>query len=160
MAWRNSVDKLVLWVKKTGGTALVGMMLVTVFDVATRAAGTPIFGMVEIVSLLAVIVLACAMPMTHVENGHVGVGLLVNRWKPRNQTIMDIINGLVSTALFAVVSWQMFLYGNTMKKSGEVSMSLQLPTYLLIYVVALAFGVLALVILVGTINSFQKVGRS
>lgn len=156
MVWRGAVDGLVLWIKRLGALALVGMMVMSVFDVITRAMGTPIFGAVEIVSLLAVLVLACAMPMTHVEKGHVGVGLWVNRLKPRSQSLIDALTGILGTALFALISWQMFLYAADMKASGEVSMSMELPTYVLIYAVAVAFAVLALVILVEVFDKFRK----
>ncbi len=158
--WRSCVDKLVLTVKRIGAVCLTGMMVVTVIDVATRGMGKPVFGLVEIVSLLAVIVLASAMPATHVENGHVGVGLLLHRLKPRTQALIDGITGILGTLLFAVVTWQMFIYAGMMRRSGEVSMSLQLPTYLLIYAVAVAFGVLALVILVAAIDNFRKAAGS
>ena len=160
MSWRGAIDGLVLWIKRLGAVALVGMMVMTVFDVITRALATPIFGAVEIVSLLAVLVLACAMPMTHVEKGHVGVGLLVGRFKPRTQALVDAATGVLGTVLFAIVSWQMFLYAATMKASGEVSMSMELPTYVLIYAVAVAFAVLALVILVEVIDKLRKADGS
>ena len=124
-----------------------------------RSLGTPIFGAVEIVSLLAVLVLACAMPMTHVEKGHVGVGLVVNRLSSRRQALIDSITGFLGTVLFAIISWQMFLYAGSMKASGEVSMSMELPTYVLIYAVAVAFAVLALVILVEMIDHIRKAVR-
>ncbi len=159
MVWRGAIDGLVLWIKRLGAAALVGMMVMTVFDVVTRALATPIFGAVEIVSLLAVLVLACAMPMTHVEKGHVGVGLVVNKLKPRTQALIDGLTGILGTILFALVSWQMFLYAASMKASGEVSMSMELPTYVLIYAVAVAFAVLSLVILVEMIDKFRKAVR-
>ena len=160
MAWRGWVDWLVVGVKRVGAVCLAGMMVVTVIDVVTRGLGRPIFGLVEIVSLLAVVVLASAMPATHVENGHVGVGLLLHRLKPRTQALVDGITGVLGTFLFVVVTWQMIVYAGVIRRSGEVSMSLQLPTYLLIYAVAVAFGVLALVILVSAIDNFRKAAGS
>jgi TRAP-type C4-dicarboxylate transport system permease small subunit len=139
---------MVLWIKRLGGASLVGMMVLTCFDVTTRALGRPIFGAVEIVSFMATIVLACAMPMTHVEKGHVGVDLLIRKLPERSQHWVDLATAVVSAALFGLVSWQMFNYALTMADSGEVSMSLELPTHYIIFVVALAFAVLSLVIVV------------
>ncbi len=156
MIWRGVIDSLVVWIKRLGAAALVGMMAMTVFDVITRAFGTPIFGAVEIVSLLAVLVLACAMPITHVEKGHVGVDLIVLRLGPRARAAIDSVTAVLGAALFALISWQMFLYARSMKASGEVSMSMELPTHYLIYAVAVAFGVLTLVILVGAIDNIRK----
>jgi len=157
-ALEGVVDKLIWVVKRIGGAALVGMMLVTCVDVIFRALGRPIFGAVEIVSFMATMVLACAMPQTEREKGHVGVDLFIRKASPRTQALVDACTSLTSTILFGLVSWQMFLYANNMKSTGEVSMSLQFPSYYLVYLVAVAFGVLSMVILVEFIGNLRKLG--
>jgi len=159
LVWRGLVDRLVALLKRIGGAALVGMVVMTCFDVVTRYFGHPIFGAVEIVSFMATILLACAMPLTEVEKGHVGVDLFVRKLSPRAQAITDAVTGLISTLLFAVVSWRMFLYAATIRKSGEVSMSLQWPTHVFVYLVAVAFAVLSLVILSQFLDNARKVIR-
>ncbi|MEW5912142.1 MAG: TRAP transporter small permease [Thermodesulfobacteriota bacterium] len=158
--WLKLVDQLVGLLKRLGGVALVGMMVITCVDVIFRYFGKPIFGAVEMVSFMATILLACAMPMTDREKGHVGVDLLVRRLPQRTQHLVDAVTGVMSMLLFAIVSWQMFLYARTMKDSGEVSMSLEFPNYILVYVVAVAFAVLSLVILTEVIQNLSKARRS
>jgi TRAP-type transport system small permease protein len=152
------VDKLIDVVKRVGGAALVGMMLVTCVDVTFRAFGHPIFGAVEIVSFMATMVLACAMPQTERENGHVGVDLFIRKAPPRVQAVFSAATHLASGILFGLVAWQMFLYAASMKTSGEVSMSLEFPAYYLVYLVAVAFSVLALVILVEFLSCLRQIG--
>ena len=157
-SWVSLVTKLINLLKRLGGGALVGMMVVTCVDVVFRGFNRPIFGAVEVVSFMATVVLACAMPLTEFENGHVGVDLFIRRLSPRAQAWCDAITKLCSGILFALVCWQMWLYGNTVKATGEVSMSLQFPDYILIYVVSVAFGVLGLVILTECLMKFRKAG--
>jgi TRAP-type C4-dicarboxylate transport system permease small subunit len=145
-------------VKRVGGTALVGMMAVTCVDVIFRAFDRPIFGAVEIVSFMATMVLACAMPLTEREQGHVGVDLFIRKFSARTQAVFSAATNLASTILFGLVAWQMYLYAATMKNSGEVSMSLEFPTYYLVYLVAVAFSVLSLVILVEFFYSLRQMG--
>ena len=155
-SWVSLVGKLIGLLKRIGGVALVGMMLVTCVDVIFRGLNRPLFGMVEVVSFMATVVLACAMPLTELENGHVGVDLFIRRLSSRAQAWWDAGTKLMSGVLFGLVSWQMGLYGNTVKQTGEVSMSLQFPDYILIYVVAVAFGVLCLVILTECLINLRK----
>lgn len=157
--WRTSVEKLVDLIKQVGATALVAMMLITCVDVIFRRFGIAIFGAVEIVSFMATIVLACAMPITDLEHGHVGVDMLVRKFKPRTQALYSGVGNLFAGVLFALVCWQMFLYGNVIKDSGEVSMSLGFPIYILIYLVAVAFGVLSLEIFTDAMNYFKKAAK-
>lgn len=157
-ALEGVIEKLIVVVKRIGGTALVGMMVVTCVDVIFRAFGRPIFGAVEVVSFMATIVLACAMPQTEREHGHVGVDLFIRRASPRVQAVVGLITNFASMILFALVAWQMFLYAADMKQTGEVSMSLQFPYYYLVYLVAVAFSVLSLVILVEFLTKARSLG--
>jgi TRAP-type C4-dicarboxylate transport system permease small subunit len=154
--WQLFVDWLVGTLKRLGAAALAGMMLLTCLDVILRKMGSPIFGAVEIVSLLATVVLACAMPQTHLERGHVGVDLVMRKLTDRTQDITDAFTALAATILFGLVSWQMFVYAAVQKRSGEVSMSLELPTYAFVYLVAIAFSVLTLVIATDCLNKFRR----
>jgi len=55
-----------------------------------------------------------------------------------------------------VVTWRMTLYANTMKASGEVSMNLELPEHVVIYLTAFCLLVFTLIILRDIINSIRK----
>jgi TRAP-type C4-dicarboxylate transport system permease small subunit len=146
--------------KRVGAAALAMMMLITCVDVIFRFFGRPIFGAVELVSFMATVVLACAMPLTDLEKGHVGVDLLVRMFSSRTQAGVDAATGCLSTTLFGLVAWQMFVYGQSMRLSGEVSMSLEFPSYILVYLVAVAFAVLSLVLLGEVVDNLRKAMRS
>ncbi len=157
---QRMIELLVNALKRVGATALVGMMLMTCVDVVFRFFGRPIFGMVEMVSFMATVLLASAMPLTDLEKGHVGVDLLVRHLSPRGQAGMDAATGALSTAMFLVVAWQMYEYGQTMRLAGEVSMSLEFPYFILVYLVAVAFLVLSLVLFGEIIINLRKALRS
>jgi len=155
---QRALNGAVLGLKRLGAAALAGMMFITVFDVITRKLGIPVFGLVEIVSLLATLVLACSMPVTHQEDGHVGVDLLLRRMKSRPRLLLEATTALLGFLLFGIITWQMYVYGLDLAKSGEVSMSLQIPYFYLVYAVATAFGLLALVILAEFFHKCAKAG--
>ena len=142
--------------KIIGAACLVGMMLLTCVDVVGRAFGHPIFGSVEIVGFLATLAVVMAMPYTHQVQGHIGVEIVVRLFSEKTQTIIGICTGIVSLILFAVVTWRMTVYANTMKASGEVSMNLELPEYLVVYVTAVCLLIFTLIILQDLINNIRK----
>jgi TRAP-type C4-dicarboxylate transport system permease small subunit len=74
----------------------------------------------------------------------------------KTQTIIDICTGILSLVLFAVVSWRMAVYARTMLESGEVSMNLELPEHVIIYLTAFCLVVFTLIILKDIINNFKK----
>jgi TRAP-type C4-dicarboxylate transport system permease small subunit len=152
--------EIVQWVldkmKIIGAGCLVAMMLLTCVDVVGRAFGHPIFGSVEIVGFMATLAVVMAMPYTHQVQGHIGVEIIVRLFSEKTQTIIDICTGSVSLILFAIVTWRMTVYADTMKKSGEVSMNLELPEYLVIYVTAFCLLTFTLIILRDILNNIGK----
>jgi TRAP-type C4-dicarboxylate transport system permease small subunit len=157
----GSIEKCVEWLVRIlriiGGFCLVSMMMVTCVDVVLRAFGHPIFGSVDIVGFLAVMVLAAAMPYTHAQSGHVGVALLVQRLSPRAQATIDFITSFVSLVLFGIVSWQMWLYAMELSTKGEVSMTIEIPVYPFICAVSVCFGILCLAIAFDVVRLGRKV---
>lgn len=156
----NVFWNIIQWIldkmKIIGAACLVGMMLLTCADVVGRAFGHPIFGSVEIVGFMATLAVVMAMPYTHQVQGHIGVEILVRLFSEKTQTIIDICTGFISMALFAVVTWRMTVYAGTMKASGEVSMNLELPEHLVIYVTSFCLLVFTLIILRDIINNIRK----
>ena len=156
----NFFWNIIQWIldkmKIIGAGCLVGMMLLTCVDVVGRAFGHPIFGSVEIVGYMAILSVVMAMPYTHQVQGHIGVEIIVRLFSERTQTIIDICTGIVSLILFAIVTWRMTVYANTMKESGEVSMNLELPEHLVIYVTAFCLLTFTLVILRDILNNIRK----
>ena len=156
--------KIILWIldkmKIIGAACLVGMMLLTCVDVVGRAFGHPIFGSVEIVGFMATLSVVMAMPYTHQVQGHIGVEIVVRLFSEKTQTIIGICTGIVSLILFAVVTWRMTVYANTMKASGEVSMNLELPEHFVIYVTAVCLLIFTLIILQDLINNIRKLKES
>lgn len=156
----NTFWKVIEWVqnklKIIGAACLVGMTFLTVADVVGRFFRHPIFGSVEIVGFMATLAVASALPYTHKIKSHVGVEILVRLLSKRTQTIVDICTGIVSLALFGVVTWRMALYAHTMQKSGEVSISLELPEYVVIYITSFCLLIFTLVIVQDVINNIKE----
>jgi TRAP-type C4-dicarboxylate transport system permease small subunit len=128
--------------KIIGAVCLVGMTLVTCADVVGRYLGHPIFGSVEIVGFLATLAAALALPYTHHMQGHIGVEIVVRLFSQRTQALIAVCTNAAALILFAVVTWRMTIYANTMHKSGEVSMNLEFPEHVIIYLTAFCFLIL------------------
>ena len=134
--------------KKAGGVCLIGMMLLTCADVVGSFFGHPLLGSEELTGMAAFLLLAFALPSTEMEKGHVGVDLLYMILPVRIQKINDCVVAFISFAFFCLVTWQCWLYADEVGEAGQVSATLQFPTFYLIYGVSFACGILALVIFI------------
>jgi len=141
------LDWLVDKMKAFGALCLVGMMGLTCADVVGRFFRHPIFGSVELVGFMATTAIAMGLPFTHKIGAHVGVELVVRLLSDRTQKMVELFTRTLSLGLFALITWRMSVYAYEMHKSGEVSMNLELPEYVVIYITAFCIFIQTLVII-------------
>lgn len=135
---------------------LVAMALLTGADVIARGLSQPIFGSEEIVRFLAVLVIAFSLPYAHSQGSHIGVELLYRHFPKAVRQAISFCTNLTAFALFCVVTWRMFCYAASMRASGEVSLNLELPEYLVVFATALGFLWFALFLLRDLLILFNK----
>ncbi|MBW1778762.1 MAG: TRAP transporter small permease [Deltaproteobacteria bacterium] len=138
--------RLRLVCKVGGAFCLAGMTLLTCVDVVGRKLGHPIFGSVELVGFMATLAAALALPYTHHVQGHIGVEIVVKNFSERTQKTFDFFTNILGLVFFSLVTWRMFVYAGTIRASGEVSISLKFPEYLIILAVAVSFLIFVLTI--------------
>ena len=152
-----------LWLARRLGiiaaVAIFSMMALTCADVILRLFRMPIPGTYEIVSFMGAVAVSFAIAHTSVEKGHVAVSLVVQLLPKRAQAVIESILAALGIILFALIAWQSVLYGLDCQDSGEVSLTLQLPFYPIIYGVALGAGVVCLVLLVDFLNAIASARR-
>jgi len=142
--------------RKIAATCLMGMALVTGADVLMRGLfNTPIFGSEEIVGILGIIVVGFALPYTHYQKSHIGVEILVRKLSKRTRRAVKLLTNSATLFLIAIITWRMFLYAKGQAETGEVSMNLELPEYMVIYVLAFGFLIYTACLLVDIIKFFK-----
>lgn len=130
-----------------GCLCLLGMTLLTVADITGRVRQSPIFGSEEVVSFLGVLALGLALPYAHSHRSHIGVEVFVQLLSTKVRRRLKFFRETLSVLFFAMVTVMMGAYAHDKQFSGEVSMNLGLPEYLLIYALAGCFAVTTLAML-------------
>ncbi len=105
----------------------------------------PILGVPEMTEFLNVILICGAMLFTQLENGHLEVSFVTERFPARVQIIIGACINFISMILCFLMSWQSFIIAQEMRINGELSDTLRIPIYPFIYYIALccaAWGVL------------------
>ncbi len=132
------VRRVSLVLQILAGVLLLAMMGLACADVAAGAADASILGSTELISLMAALLVAFVLPLAHRNEAHVGIDLVYRRLGPRGKRINDALVSLLSAGFFAVASWQCFTYAEELRRSGQVSSTLELPTYGILYAVSFA----------------------
>ena len=117
------------------GVAIVFMMTLTTCDVILRIFSRPIVGTYEIVAFTGGVVVGFALPVTSWVRGQIFVDFFYQKFPKFWQDVLNVITRLMSVILFAFMGWNLMILASDMVKSGEVSLTLQLPFY------PIAFGI-------------------
>ena len=114
----RQVGRLASFFNGIATAAVVGMMVLTCLDVLLRLLRHPIPGTYEIVGLLGAVFISFSLARTSVDQGHIAVDFLVQRFPQRLQHAVEAINTGICALLFTVECGQCVLYARDLKASG------------------------------------------
>lgn len=146
-AFAKVLTKIGNLMRVVGSLCLLAMALVTVTDVGGRMHNHPVFGSEEIVAFLAVLAVGLSLPYAHTHRSHIGVEVFMQLLSSKIRQRFKIFRDILSIAFFILVTIMLAIYGHDKHLSGELSLNLALPEYLLIYALAACFAVVTLVML-------------
>lgn len=150
--YESGLRRLVLVMAVLSGAGVIAMMLTTCADVVLRAFGSPLKGSYDIVRLLSLITLACALPYTTAVKGHVAVEFFFNKLPRAGRIVVDTLMRVLLIGLFAVLCYQNVRYGISLRASGELLPTLRLPVFWAAHVVAFSCAVVLLVVLYNLVH--------
>lgn len=138
------------------GISLILGMLLVVLNAMIRSVYVPIPGTVEMVGWFTAVATAFAIGNAQINQSHVYIDLLFNKFSLRWKKAVNFFVMLVSCAFFIVLGWQMMKYGLSIKSQGLVSETLRLPFYPFVLLVSLGNTGLISTLLIQSIEPFFK----
>jgi TRAP-type C4-dicarboxylate transport system permease small subunit len=150
----NKINGLSRFFNVIAGISLTFLMLLTVMDVILRALKRPIVGTYELVAFSGAVVIGFAVPLTSWLRGHIFVDFFILRFSQKVRNIFNITTRCLVIVLFFLIGWNLIKYGMDLQKSGEVSLTLQMPFYPVAYGVAVCCFVQCLVLICDVIKIF------
>ena len=140
-----------------GSIAVLFLMSIATANVCLRFFfNAPYRGAYELVGFLGAIVIAFALGYTQKRKDHIVVDILTEKFPKRVNRILDGINYLITMIFFSVVSWQVFIWGMKISKSGEVSETLKIIFHPFIFSVSFGFALFSLTLIIDFIKNFQS----
>jgi TRAP-type C4-dicarboxylate transport system permease small subunit len=150
---RDSLNRFLMLV---GSIAVLLLMALATGNVCLRFFfNAPYRGAYEIVGFLGAIVIAFALGYTQKRKDHIVVDILTEKFPKRVNRVLDGISYFITMIFFAIVSWQVFIWGVKISNSGEVSETLKIIFHPFVYSVALGFAVFSLTLIVDFLKNFQ-----
>lgn len=142
------------------GAIFLMMVLIAVSVLTRRLFHAPIIGDYELVQLLMVILIGLGVAYAESIDGHIKVGLLVDRFHAKWQTIIDIFISLLIVVVCMIVGTMQYKAGIRGMTTLPVSTSLlQIPHYPFQFLLGAGFflwGLEALLKAIGKIVALSK----
>lgn len=132
------------------------MVAVVFLDViGSKFFNFPLKGSYELVAFAQLLAIALSGADTFLAGRHVQVEMLVDRMpEGLRRGIIALVTSL-SLLVFIVMTYEGVLYGESLRKVGEVSGSIYLPLFPFAYVLAFSFLLMVLVLLDYLLNTFR-----
>ena len=151
------VAKLTTAVNWLAAVAIVLMMMITTIDVVSRIFRVSVPGAYETIGFLGALAIAFALPYTASQKGHIAVDFLVQRFSRPARIMVNIFNSTLALLLFSAIAWQCIRYGESLRASGTVSATLEMPVYPFVYGVAAGCLLLCPVLIMDLLLQFKGV---
>ena len=137
MRLEKQIDNLSAAFNWVAGVSILVMMLLTCADVVLRFFRHPIPGTYEIVGLMGTVGVAFALAYTTAQQGHIAVEFLVRKMPEKIQAVIATAVDLISTLLFGIITWQSVVYALNLRRTGEVSLTVEVPVYPFVFGIAI-----------------------
>jgi len=73
------------------------------------------------------------VPLTSWTRQHIFVDFFILKFSQKVRNAFNITTRCIAIALFLLIGWNLFKYGMDLQRSGEVSLTLQMPFYPVAY---------------------------
>jgi TRAP-type C4-dicarboxylate transport system permease small subunit len=134
------------------------VLLVVVNIILRTTLSKPIEGTYDLVVVLSTVVISLSVAYCAVRDGHVAVGLFVERLSERTQNIIDFITNSIVIVALLISTWFLVQHGNMMLLKQEATTTIKIPFAPFIYLIAVGMAMLILVILGKVLKIFDKEG--
>jgi len=127
--------------------AILACVALVVTDVVRyQVAGKPVPGTHEVVELIASVILSMGIGYLTFVKGHVSVGILVDRFRPRVQAVFDLVSGVIALGFTIWLTKGMIEMAMRNFRYGWVTGVLEIPRYPFISFIAAALALACMVL--------------
>ena len=156
----NHLEKINYFLNKilmfVGSIAVLFLMSLATVNVCLRFFfNAPYRGAYELAGFSGAIVIAFALGYTQKRKDHIVVDILTEKFSKPAVRVLDVISYLVLMIFFAMVAWQVWVWGMKIAKSGEVSETLKIIFHPVILGVSIGFAVFSLTLLIDFLKTIQ-----
>jgi TRAP-type transport system small permease protein len=145
------------WLNVVGMVVLGALIGITVVDVLGRSLfHKPILGTFELTEYMLAVIVFCTISWCAVTRSHITVDILTSHLPPRVNAVLLFITSLLGLGLLGTMMWQSFREALVITEMGKSSTMLNVPAYPFYWLMAIAFLIVSLQVLVEVVRTISK----
>ena len=140
--------------------AIVACMALVISDVVLyQAVHEPLPGTHEVVELIAAVILSMGIGYLTFVKGHVAVGILVDRFRPRVQAVFDLVTGVIALGFTIWLTEGMLEMAIRNFRYGWVTGVLSIPRAPFMFLIALSMALAGVVLVRDVIKAVMVIRK-
>ena len=149
------IETLSRWMGYLSSALVIILMLDVVADICGRYFfNAPILGASELATLMMAIIVFSALAWAALSEKHIKVDLVMQRFPPRVQAVVNSITLLLALGIFSVITWQSALEATEVHDVTSLLRVSHTPFY---WIMMVGFGVFCISIIVLLIKNIAQV---
>ena len=160
-SWLNRMDKFTrAFSRSLESIGVIGLLLMFLSNfvdvVGAKLFLWPLPGATEVISFSQILAIAPAIAFTLILGRHIRVEFIIDRFPKRIRAAITSISSFFALVLFVLILWQSYLYGESLRKAGEIGSTSYLPFYPFAYLIAFCSIPICLVFLMEVLKSLAE----
>ncbi|WP_156289687.1 TRAP transporter small permease subunit [Oceanobacillus salinisoli] len=140
------INRLTGIISRIGQVLLFSMVIFICISVVLRNANHPLIGNIEITTLLMVAIVNIGMLYAQSQEGHIKIGLVIDKLPHRIQQLMDIIESLLTLIVTFIIMLVYYNVSIRFFQSPEYTDLLGIPLYPLKFIIFVSFLLWTLIV--------------
>lgn len=172
----ETIEKTAKLFDRIAGWTVFAAMLVVVINVIMRKLSGFFPGLLDLfdktglstfliasydyVSLLTALIVAFGIAYCLVNNAHISIDFIADKMDKKTHGVVTLITSILSFLMMAVFTYKLFEFGTKKLATNSVTTNAQMPIFISVYIIAVCFALLCLVMLTKIRKNIKDVKNS
>jgi TRAP-type C4-dicarboxylate transport system permease small subunit len=152
-------DRIARHCAAVAGVCLMAIVVLTALNIVARKLMLPILGAHEATQYLGALLISLTLAYNQLKKENINVELVHAFLPARARALLDGVTSLLCVVMCLLIAWRCIVYALDLWATKEVSMTMGIPFYPVILVVGASFALLALALLIDSLNAAAEARR-
>lgn len=136
-----------------GASVLIAIVLLVIVDVTLRRVfNSPLAFSFELIKIMLAVVVFCSIVYFTSLQREIRINILVSRFPPKAQTIINVVTCFFCVGLWSVIGWRSYVQAMHVWDTGSQTGILKIPHYPFLFLVATCSIFASLLFLIDLLN--------